>query len=109
MGLFKKVRTPNKTPQELELERKQRKDIDQLTRETNSQLKSIKRGQSGRNTLLGSGGPRGIRDDGSGSVLQRRPGGSSGGGGRRGFGGGQGGGGGAGRGRGGILRSGQRR
>ena len=59
MGLFKKPRTPKPTAQDIELESQQRKQINELTRESNQRLKRIKHGRVGRATLLG-GGERGI-------------------------------------------------
>jgi len=60
LGLFDKPKVPKPTAQEKELERRQRKELDELTRESNARLKGIKRGAVGRRTLLGGGGARGI-------------------------------------------------
>lgn len=82
-GLFRKPKVPPPTAEELELRRRQRKELDELTRESNQRLKSIKRGRVGRRTLLGSGSELGIqRGLGSGGVRSRapsasRPGGSA--------------------------------
>ena len=65
-GIFKKPKTPGQTPEELELEERQRSELDKLTRETNIRLKAIKRGKAGRRTLLGSGSELGV--DGLGGV-----------------------------------------
>ena len=95
-GLFDKPKTPGQTAQEKELERRQRTELDELTREENERLKAIKRQSRGRRTLLGSfssagtgtklggGGVRGgggvARGDGgpagSGGIAGRRSGGS---------------------------------
>lgn len=99
-----KPKTPKPTAQELELQRNQRDEINDLTRDRNSSLKALKRTLGGRRGLLGSGselgiGVRGARGGGSGS--------SSGGLGIRGAGGGiMGSGGGAGGGGGGGSRGG---
>ena len=53
-GLFDKPKTPGQTAQEKELERRQRTELDELTREENERLKAIKRQARGRRTLLGS-------------------------------------------------------
>lgn len=55
-----KPKAPKPTAQELELQRNQRTELDQLTRDRNSQLKAIKRTLGGRRGLLGSGSERGI-------------------------------------------------
>ncbi len=54
MGIFRKPKTPAPTAQEKELERRQRTELDELTREENERLKAIKRQSRGRRTLLGS-------------------------------------------------------
>lgn len=74
-----KPKAPKPTAQELELQRQQREQLDELTQETNTRLKAIKRGQIGRRTLLGSGGELGIpgaRGTGPGSGRPGRGGGS---------------------------------
>ena len=53
-GAFKRPGTPEQTAQEKELERRQRTELDELTREENERLKAIKRQSRGRRTLLGS-------------------------------------------------------
>ena len=91
MGFFKKPKTSAPTVQELELERRQRSELDKLTREENERLKAIKRGARGRRSLLGGpvadaggqggrrrllgsgprgrgGGPRGRRGGGTGTA-----------------------------------------
>ncbi len=91
--LFDKPKTPGQTAQERELERRQRTELDELTREENERLKAIKRQARGRRTLLGafrnattgSGvGSGAVR--GGGAVARRGgggpAGGSAGGGGR---------------------------
>ena len=62
-GLFKKPKTPPKTSQELELEARQRKELNEITREKNERLKALKRSRLGRKTLLGSGSELGIDPD----------------------------------------------
>lgn len=56
-----KPKTPKPTAQELELQRGQREELDDLTRSRNESLKAIKRSLGGRRTLLGSGSELGIR------------------------------------------------
>lgn len=56
-----KPKAPKPTAQELELQRRQRDDLDNLTRDRNSMLKAIKRTLGGRKSLLGSGSERGVR------------------------------------------------
>ena len=53
-GVFRKPGTPATTDQEKELERRQRTELDELTREENERLKAIKRQARGRRMLLGS-------------------------------------------------------
>ncbi len=86
---FPKPKTPKPTAQELEVERRQRKELDELTRESNSRLKAIKRGQVGRRTLLGSNTTRstqdgiggvGVRNRGAGAAARFGGGTSPGGG-----------------------------
>lgn len=75
-----KPKAPKPTAQELELQRQQREQLDQLTQDTNARLKGLKRGQIGRRTLLGSGGELGIpgaRGTGPGSGRPGRGGGGS--------------------------------
>ena len=60
-NVFKKRPAPGQTPEELELEERQRSELDKLTRETNVRLKAIKRGKAGRRTLLGSGSELGVQ------------------------------------------------
>ncbi len=73
LGLFDAPKTPKPSAQEVELERRQRKAINDLTRESNARLKGLKRGTVGRSTLLGGAGARGILSGSGGG------GGSSGG------------------------------
>ena len=82
-GIFRKPKTPPLTAQELELERRQRKELDELTREENERLKAIKRGQRGRRSLLGSnvqasGGGGRSRSGSSGARPRGRAGGPGG-------------------------------
>lgn len=58
-GIFKKPKSPKRTAADLDLERRQRLEADELTRDENERLKAIKRGRQGRRTLLGSAGIRG--------------------------------------------------
>ena len=85
MGIFKRPKTPAPTAQEKELERRQRTELDELTREENERLKAIKRQSRGRRTLLGSfrgtttgSGVGGAGRGGGGTVARR--GGPGGGG-----------------------------
>jgi hypothetical protein len=55
-----KPKAPKPTAQELELQRRQRGELDTLTRDRNSVLKAIKRALGGRRSLLGSGSERGV-------------------------------------------------
>lgn len=77
-------KTPEKTQQEIEAERRLRESANDLTREENERLKAIKRGQRGRRSLLGGGselgiaGPRGA-GAGGGSRGGGRPRGGRGG------------------------------
>jgi len=59
-----KPKAPKPTAQELELQRRQRDELDELTRNLNARLKAIKRTLGGRRSLLGSGRETGV--DGSG-------------------------------------------
>lgn len=52
--------TPEPTAQQQEAERRARQSLDELTREENERLKSIKRQRLGRRLLLGSGSELGI-------------------------------------------------
>jgi hypothetical protein len=79
-------KAPKPTAQELELQRRQRTELDELTRDTNTRLKGIKRGQVGRRTLLGSGSELGIPGVRAGGQVGRP--GRGGGGGSAGAGGG---------------------
>lgn len=106
-----KPKTPKPTAQELELQRNQRDELNDLTRDQNSSLKALKRTLGGRRGLLGSGSELGIgvrsRGGGSGSSagglgirgagggIMSSGGGSGGGGGAGGSGGGYGRGGGS--------------
>jgi hypothetical protein len=77
-----KPKAPKPTAQELELQRSQRQQLDELTRDSNQRLKAIKRGQVGRRTLLGSGselGIPGVRGVGAGAGRPGRGGGGVGG------------------------------
>lgn len=53
-------KTPKPTAQELELQRNQRDELNDLTRDRNSGLKALKRTLGGRRGLLGSGSELGI-------------------------------------------------
>lgn len=55
-----KPKTPKPTAQELELQRNQRGELNDLTRDRNSSLKALKRTLGGRRGLLGSGSELGI-------------------------------------------------
>lgn len=48
-----KPKVKPKTGTELELERRQRTELDRLTRENNEKLKAIKRGRTGERSLFG--------------------------------------------------------
>lgn len=61
-----KPKTPKPTAQELELQRNQRDELDDLTRNRNESLKALKRTLGGRRGLLGSGSELGIRPSGAG-------------------------------------------
>lgn len=61
-----KPKTPKPTAQELELQRNQRGELDDLTRNRNESLKALKRTLGGRRNLLGSGSELGIRPAGEG-------------------------------------------
>ena len=84
-GVFKKPGTPGQTAQEKELERRQRTELDELTREENERLKAIKRQARGRRVLLGSftnsTTGSGVGSGGGGGGVARRGGGPGGGGG----------------------------
>lgn len=60
-NVFKRPPTPGQTPEEAELEERQRSELNKLTRETNLRLKAVKRGKAGRRTLLGSGSELGVQ------------------------------------------------
>lgn len=60
-----KGKAPKPTASELELQRNQRRELNQLTTDRNSQLKAIKRTLGGRRSLLGSGSEVGIRSAGA--------------------------------------------
>lgn len=79
-----KPKAPAPTAQDLELQRRQRTELDQLTRDTNERLKAQQRGRVGRRTLLGGGselGTAAVRPPGPAG----RPGAPGGGGGARGL------------------------
>ena len=84
MGIFRKPKAPAPTAQEKELERRQRTELDELTREENERLKAIMRQARGRRTLLGafSSGGTGTRLGGGGvrggGGVARRGGGPAG-------------------------------
>lgn len=61
-----KPKTPKPTAQELELQRNQRDELNNLARDRNSSLKALKRTLGGRRGLLGSGSELGIGVRGSG-------------------------------------------
>lgn len=61
-----KPKTPKPTAQELELQRNQREELDDLTRNRNESMKALKRTLGGRRGLLGSGSELGIRPGGAG-------------------------------------------
>lgn len=98
-----KPKTPKPTAQELELQRSQRDELNDLTTDRNSSLKALKRTLGGRRGLLGSGSELGIgvrppgaggsSSSGAGNVLGIRGGGGgimgSAGGGSAGSGGGR--------------------
>lgn len=87
---MRRQRTPAPTAQEVEIERRQRSELDTLTREENERLKAISRARRGRRTLLGSGSELGIRPGlGAGGIRAggARGGGTAAGGGRAGGGG----------------------
>lgn len=70
-------KTPAPTAMELEAERRARRELDTLTSEENERLKAIRRGRTGRRTLLGSGSELGLgRGLGAGGL--RPPGGGGG-------------------------------
>lgn len=79
-------KTPKPTAQELELQRSQRDDLNDLSRDRNASLKALKRTLGGRRGLLGSGSELGI------GVRPQGGGGSSSSGGNLGIRGGSGGG-----------------
>lgn len=77
-----KPKAPAPTAQELELQRRQREELDDLTRDSNERLKALKRGRVGRQTLLGGGselGIPGVRGTGAGAGRPGRGGGGVGG------------------------------
>jgi hypothetical protein len=104
-----KPKTPKPTAQELELQRNQRDETNDLARDRNSSLKALKRTLGGRRGLLGSGSELGIggRSPGGGGSNGSGLGIRGGGGGLLSSGGGGGGGGGA-AGGGGVRRGGAR-
>lgn len=80
-----KPKTPAPTAQDVEAERRARRELDTLTRDENERLKAIRRGRTGRRTLLGSGSELGINPGlGAGGI---RPAGARGAGARGGGGG----------------------
>lgn len=74
-----KPKAPKPTAQELELQRRQRDELDDLTRDTNQRLKALKRGTLGRRTLLGSGSELGIPGVRGAGAAAGRPGRGGGG------------------------------
>lgn len=73
-----KPKAPKPTAFEQDLERRQRSELDKLTREENERLKAIKRQSRGRRTLLGTS-ELGLMP-GFGGAVRGRAGGGRGGG-----------------------------
>lgn len=67
-AFLRRPKTPGQTPEELELEERQRSELNKLTRETNVRLKAVKRGRAGRRSLLGSGSELGVAGIAGGGV-----------------------------------------